>query len=521
MSHLELIFASGETSLMVHRFSVREAVSSVFEVTALARSESPAIDLQAIVGQPAALRVTVGYHFARGGTRTWKGVVRSAEQVRAVAHADYEDGLSTYQLAIVPTLWLLTQRRNNRIFQHLSIPDIVGRLLGEWGIEPACAVDAARYPKLEYKAQYGETRLRLRQPPPRGGGHRLHLPRRRRRRRACSSDRRARTAPTRARAGATSPSSTSPEPGRRAGVRHRRPRSRTRSGPARTPSATTTSANGPPSRSSARPAKAAAPEEQLRAVRRTRPARSSSRGGQGAATRRSPTTRASRATTRRFGDGARASASLDGSARAQARRLASRPTRSISSPGGVFSIGGHPHAEHREAARAALIDRVQHRRVARRAVDDQRASAVFADDALPAAAARRRSREVERRAERDRRGPAGQEIHTDEFGRVRVQFPWDREGQVRRRQLVLDARQPGLGGHGVRPDLHPPRRAGGAGRLPRAATPISRSIVGRVFNAANPVPYKLPDNKTRSTWQSNSSPAGAGPRRTTRSCSRT
>src|SRR6185436_11230814 len=26
-------------------------------------------------------------------------------------------------------------------------------------------------------------------------------------------------------------------------------------------------------------------------------------------------------------------------------------------------------------------------------------------------------------------GPAGEEIHTDEFGRVRVQFPWDREGK--------------------------------------------------------------------------------------------
>ena len=25
-------------------------------------------------------------------------------------------------------------------------------------------------------------------------------------------------------------------------------------------------------------------------------------------------------------------------------------------------------------------------------------------------------------------GPAGQEIHTDEYGRVRVQFHWDREG---------------------------------------------------------------------------------------------
>ena len=34
-------------------------------------------------------------------------------------------GLSSYYLRIVPTLWLCTQRRNYRVFQHLSIPDIV------------------------------------------------------------------------------------------------------------------------------------------------------------------------------------------------------------------------------------------------------------------------------------------------------------------------------------------------------------------------------------------------------------
>ncbi len=31
-------------------------------------------------------------------------------------------GLSTYFLKIVPALWRTTLRRNNRIFQHLTIP---------------------------------------------------------------------------------------------------------------------------------------------------------------------------------------------------------------------------------------------------------------------------------------------------------------------------------------------------------------------------------------------------------------
>ncbi len=60
-------------------------------------------------------------------------------------------------MRLVPALWLLTQRRNHRIFQHLSIPDIVSRLLAEWNIDPTWKIDRGSYPKLEYKVQSGET----------------------------------------------------------------------------------------------------------------------------------------------------------------------------------------------------------------------------------------------------------------------------------------------------------------------------------------------------------------------------
>jgi type VI secretion system secreted protein VgrG len=43
-----------------------------------------------------------------------------------------------------------------------------------------------------------------------------------------------------------------------------------------------------------------------------------------------------------------------------------------------------------------------------------------------------------------------------------------------------------------------------------AGDPDDPIIVGRVFNSANKVPYKLPDHKTRSTWKSQSSPNAEG-----------
>src|SRR5262245_17098862 len=111
MSVLDLTVASS-APLSVRRFSVHEAVSSLFTVSLLACSPDPDIDLEAIVGQPASFRAVTGYKFALlGGTRLWTGVCQHIEQVKGVAPQPGETPLSTYALRIVPNLWLLTQRQ--------------------------------------------------------------------------------------------------------------------------------------------------------------------------------------------------------------------------------------------------------------------------------------------------------------------------------------------------------------------------------------------------------------------------
>jgi type VI secretion system secreted protein VgrG len=101
-------------------------------------------------------------------------------------------------------------------------------------------------------------------------------------------------------------------------------------------------------------------------------------------------------------------------------------------------------------------------------------------------------------------GPPGDEIAPDEFGRVRVQFPWDREGKSDEFSSCWMHVSAPWGGLGY-----------GFVDLPRIGQevlvdfldgdPDRPIVVGRVFNATQPVPYKLPDNKTKSTWKSDSS----------------
>ncbi len=71
-------------------------------------------------------------------------------------------------------------------------------------------------------------------------------------------------------------------------------------------------------------------------------------------------------------------------------------------------------------------------------------------------------------------GPQGDEIYTDKYGRVKVQFHWDRVGKIRREQLVLD---PGIASLG--------RQELGHGRDPAHRTGGHRRFSGRRSRPAN------------------------------------
>ncbi|WP_437479016.1 contractile injection system protein, VgrG/Pvc8 family [Sorangium sp. So ce1014] len=151
MPNLSLSFASKEASLSVRRFSVRERMSSLFEVCVLAASERDDLDFDSIVGKAAAFKAESGTAHPLSPAPVWAGLGADMEQVKAEP-----TGLSTYRLHIVPWLFRTTLRSSSRIFQHLTIPDIVLRILGEWEIQPDVLL-GAKYPAYEYRVQYGET----------------------------------------------------------------------------------------------------------------------------------------------------------------------------------------------------------------------------------------------------------------------------------------------------------------------------------------------------------------------------
>jgi type VI secretion system secreted protein VgrG len=102
-------------------------------------------------------------------------------------------------------------------------------------------------------------------------------------------------------------------------------------------------------------------------------------------------------------------------------------------------------------------------------------------------------------------GPAGQEIHTDADGRVHVLFPWDREGpNSDKSSLPIRVMQPNTPGSMAIPRIGWEVLVGF-----EDGDPDRPYVLGRTYNAKFPPPYALPANKTVTSLETLSSP-GAG-----------
>src|SRR5438093_677519 len=132
----------GLAGLSPRHFSVFEAMSSPFEASVVVMSPEDDLDLEIAVGAPASFELDAG----GGVARSWTGVIGAAEQLQAE-----ETGLSTYRFRVVPRLALLAHRSRSRVYQHLSVPEIVHKVLADGGVRATLELDEAAYPKHEYR----------------------------------------------------------------------------------------------------------------------------------------------------------------------------------------------------------------------------------------------------------------------------------------------------------------------------------------------------------------------------------
>ncbi|KYF86399.1 hypothetical protein BE20_29220 [Sorangium cellulosum] len=480
--NLEVEVASGD-ALDVRNFSVQERLSSLFEVNLVAVSDNASIDFDAVVGQPARFTLRAGAH-----DRSWSGLCNHLEQVRVEP-----GGLSTYQLTVVPTMWLLTQRKNYRMFQHTSEPDIALKVLQEWGIEPEVRIDGGAYKKRKYRVQYAESDFAFVSRMLEDAGITYAFEQSGDETKLVLSD-----APhANVKRGAPLMFLDDASLSRSHGI-----------------SFVTDVRMG----KRVRPGKYTLRDHDYRRPPGYKLVGSAS-GGQGleAKLERYQYTPGAFLFGTDQGD-ATPSADDKGKARTDEKEAASLAQRRLDAkrgsakvctfetnahdlaPGSVVSIAGHPHEALAESRTLLVVESSMsgthhgewsHRCTARGADIPFRPELVTPKPKVNGV----ESATVV--------GPPGEEIHTDEFGRVRVHFHWDRESQMDDSSSCW---------------IHVSQSWGGAGyggvTLPRvgqevlvdflSGDPDRPVIVGRVYTNLQKVPYKLPDNKTQSGWRSNS-----------------
>lgn len=102
-------------------------------------------------------------------------------------------------------------------------------------------------------------------------------------------------------------------------------------------------------------------------------------------------------------------------------------------------------------------------------------------------------------------GPAGEEIHVDDLGCVKLRFPWDRSGVADETssRWVRTLQMP------MQESMILPRVGWEVPVAYLDGNPDAPVVLGRVYNGALPMPYSLPAKKAVSSWQSSAYP-GAG-----------
>jgi type VI secretion system secreted protein VgrG len=140
----------GANKLLAMKFTGVEEISELFDfsVDLLAEPET-VVDPAALVGK----RVTANLQVTDTGTnRYFNGIVASLEATGG------DTFFNSYRVRMMPTLWLLSLNKQTRVFQDKTVLEIVKAVLSPYSIVPMVETQTSYIP-LEYCTQYRETDL--------------------------------------------------------------------------------------------------------------------------------------------------------------------------------------------------------------------------------------------------------------------------------------------------------------------------------------------------------------------------
>jgi len=138
----------GGDKLLFHQFSGTEGISQPFEFSLSLLSEDGNLDADKILGQA----ITLTCHEPGGGKRYFNGVVAEFSQ------SGFVRNFHEYHVLVRPWLWFLTLAADCRIFQGRTVPEIFEEVAKQHKFSDYhLQLKNKPYPTLDYCVQYRET----------------------------------------------------------------------------------------------------------------------------------------------------------------------------------------------------------------------------------------------------------------------------------------------------------------------------------------------------------------------------
>ncbi len=139
----------GKDVLLLQEITGYEGISRLFSYDLdLLAYDNDSISFSDIVGQ----KVLITLQLPDGSPRYISGFVNRFTQ------GETDERLFThYHAQVVPWLWFLTRQADCRIFQNMAVPDIISKIFDPFGFKDFKPNLKSSYPKLEYCVQYRET----------------------------------------------------------------------------------------------------------------------------------------------------------------------------------------------------------------------------------------------------------------------------------------------------------------------------------------------------------------------------
>ncbi|MBX7222636.1 MAG: type VI secretion system tip protein VgrG [Blastocatellia bacterium] len=142
-------------ALIVRELQGHEAISTLFQYDLEMYSENPAIDLTEMINSPLTIRIRLhddDEDHGKPHDRFVNGIVSEFAQEHTTPRFTH------YRMTVRPRFWLMTQSTDCRIFQDMNVPDIVEQVLKDHGItDYEFKLERGKYKIRDYCVQYRES----------------------------------------------------------------------------------------------------------------------------------------------------------------------------------------------------------------------------------------------------------------------------------------------------------------------------------------------------------------------------